>query len=137
MVEFCRRGWVVAGFGMLAVTPTPSATPAFSSKDALGALVTAESFLFGILNVAIGLTASSTFGQSIRLAPRALAHWATLLVTLMATGAALAWVDLFVVGDFPDGLAIVPVVILAVAIVVQPTFALILARHVGRPATPV
>ena len=107
--------------------------PQMTSQDVLGPLLSAESLIFGTLNIALSLTAGSSYGKTLGFEPRTFAHWGAALVTLLGCGAAAAWVDIFIVGDFPERWGIPPVVALAIGIVAMPVIAIIVARNVNPP----
>jgi hypothetical protein len=111
---------------------SPAVAPVFTSKDALAVLLSTESLLFAALNVALVLSAPSAFGSD-SWVPRLLSAAAASVLTAVAAGAGSAWVDLFVVGQFPHGgFAKAAVLLIALGIVAQPVLAVVIAAVVWR-----
>lgn len=118
--------------GLLAAAA--SSADEFTSVNALSTLLTLEGFLFGVLNVAIAVTATSALPNRLMSSPRRFAHAAAALVTLVAVGALIAWWDLFIGGDWPKGVGDwAPVVVIGLAIVAQPVLTWAVARGVAKP----
>lgn len=114
--------------------PLAAGEAAFTSTNALSTLLTVESFLFAVINVAIGASALTPMGNRVLQRPRRFAFWAASLLTVVAAGAAVAWWDLFVDGEWPDRFGgWGPVVVIAAAILAQPTLTWWLARGMPGP----
>lgn len=99
----------------------------------LATLLTCESLLFGSLAATVSMSASSTLGRRSPISPRVLAFAAAGVVTILAAGALLAWVAVFVDGAWPEGFASgAAVLCLAIGIVVQPLTAWALVASVAK-----
>ena len=100
--------------------PPDPALSGFTSSNALTTLLTVKSLLFSGLAVALTLVAASNLALRARREARLLAAGAATLHSLIAVGAASAWVSLFL-GYWPDRLADqIPIACLAAGIVAQP-----------------
>jgi hypothetical protein len=120
-------------------TPLPAGAPAhvtdaaFTAAQSLTTLLTTESLLFAAFNAGVVLTAPAAAGRRITpLNAYRLAKTSVVALAVVAFAAALAWWQVFG-DDWPDsnfrqfeGLGI------AIAILVQPIVAAIVARS-GRP----
>lgn len=110
-----------------------STTSGLSKSGVLSLLLTTESLLFAALTVAVTLSATSMFGQSTWGPPWVLAFIATVVLAVVASGAVLAWTDLFLARNWPNGSnARLEALALLVAIVGQPLVALVIAIGIWR-----
>lgn len=113
-------------FAPVAVAAQPLAE-GFTYTNALGALLTTEGLLFAALGLAANL--STAGGRRVRRLPvsgQVLGGVAVGALVIVALGATAAWLKVFA-SDFPSELSgVVIAVALIVAIVVQPTLAVLL-----------
>src|SRR5215207_795028 len=124
-----RRVWeIVTLLGTFDLEEPPGQRPAgntfnvrpFTPTNALSTLLTVESLVFSVLNVALALTAATSLPRRARTEARLLALASATAVTILGFGAAVAWWRLFA-GDWPSRLdEQLPVLCLAAGIVVQP-----------------
>ena len=99
----------------------------FTPTNALTTLLTVESLVFSVLNVALALSASTSLPRRARPEARLLALSSAALVTVLGLGAAAAWWRLFA-DDWPSRLdEQLPVVCLAAGIAAQPIIACTIA----------
>jgi hypothetical protein len=115
---------------LTAPAPAPVETPAFTPTNALTTLLSVESFLFAVLNVAISASLPTATGLRVIARPRVFAFAAVSLVGVVAVGAGAAWWSLFI-HHWPDGIAqSIAVTVLGIAIVAEPVFIGLIARGV-------
>lgn len=102
----------------------------------LSLLLTTASLLFAALTLSASLSAGSSlaFGARTSVPPAALAFTAAGVLSTVAAAAVLAWTDLFLGSDWPSGWnGRLEAVALLVAIVAQPSIALLIAVGIWRP----
>jgi hypothetical protein len=105
---------------------------AFTSANALTALLTTESLLFAVFALTLGLGANPSARVSLLSSARLLGACAAALLTVLAMGAAVAWGDLFLT-DWPDRFGRwFPVVVIGVGVLAQPVFAWLLVANLHR-----
>jgi hypothetical protein len=107
-------------------TMTTSSMPgtAFGSDKVLTALLTTESLLFAVMALTFTFGSAAINEVVMQDTAKRIAVVAALVLTALGAGAAVAWVDLFVRGDWPDHFtAWFPVAALALGAVAQPLFA--------------
>jgi hypothetical protein len=111
---------------------TASATGA-AGPALLSLLLTTEGLLFAALTVSVSLSASSTFGPRTSISPATLAFIAAAVLAIVAAAALLAWTDLFLGNNWPEGWnGRLEVLVLLFAIVAQPLIALVIAVGIWR-----
>ena len=104
----------------------------FSSANALTSLLTTESLLFAVFGLTVSLGGSPAARIDLASPSRALAVVAACVLTLLALGAAVSWVDLFI-GHWPGSFARwFPICTIALGIITQPMFAWMFVRSLFR-----
>lgn len=95
----------------------------FAAKDVLTTLMTTESLLFAVFALTLSFGASS-LGRTMLAAPaRWMAAVAAVVLTVLGSGAAIAWGNIFL-GHWPSGFVHwFPIAALAAGILAQPAFA--------------
>jgi hypothetical protein len=102
----------------------------FTVANALAALLTAESLLFAATTVGVGLSASSAFGAVRPVSPFVLAFVATIILFVVAFGAATAWWDVYVTAWQWTFTRVVQAVCIITGISAQPLFAAAIAINI-------
>jgi hypothetical protein len=127
---------------LLTAIPVAPPKPDWTSVNAVSTLLTVESFLFGFVNVVIGVMAPSALGNRLVAKPRGFALSVAWLITGIAIGAVVAWADLFVsLGHVfagksaPDHLGgWIPAFVVLGAICLQPVFVWRIVKGIRNPA---
>lgn len=83
-------------------SPTVESQQAFSTANALTALLTTESLLFAALAATVALSGETDFGTPLLTPPLAFALVVAGVISFASVGALAAWID--VIGWTPDGL---------------------------------
>lgn len=104
----------------------------FTSANALTTLLTSESLLFAVFALTLSLGASTSAQVSLASAGRLIGIYAATLLTLLATGAAVAWGDVFLT-DWPERFGQwFPAIVMAIGLAAQPVFAWLLVASLQR-----
>ena len=112
----------------------PESTPGFSEANVLSTYVTMESLLFAGLSAAIALSAVGALARKTPVKPWLVARVTAVILAVVATGAALAWWDLFGGADWPRGVnRKVEAVGILLGILAQPSIAIAISFNVMRP----
>jgi hypothetical protein len=107
--------------------------PAFTKGNLLAALLTVEGLLFAAFTVSVSLANTTIFGSKTIVRPTILASSAAAVLAIVASAAALTWVDLFTRRGWPESLDTrLEILALLFAIVVQPAIAVVIALGTWR-----
>lgn len=113
------------------LTSDPSQT--FGATQSLTVLLTTESLMFAVFAFTPALTSGPIGRTMLARTARKAATAAAAVLTVLGAGAAAAWVNLFLVGDWPAGfLGWFPVVAILAGIVAQPIFAWVFVAKIWR-----
>jgi hypothetical protein len=100
------------------------AASSFTPQDSLRTLLSVEGLVFAAFSITLGFSSPTALGVVSTLSPRLLLAIVAGLLTLMSAGAVVAWIEVFIVGDWPDSLgAVIPVLMILIGALVQPCFA--------------
>jgi hypothetical protein len=108
------------------------AAMSFTSANALTTLLATESLLFAVFAVTLGLGGSPPARTSLASSARNIAVWAAGVLTILASGAIVAWGDLFL-DDWPARFGLwFPSTVVAVGALAQPIFAWVVVVNLYR-----
>lgn len=126
---------MVPGFLLAAASAaSTTADPGFTKANVLTTYVTMESLLFAGLSAAIALSATGTLGRRTPIPPWIVATITSVLLAVIASGAVLAWWDLFAGKNWPSGCnRRLEAIGILLGIVAQPLVAVAIARNVTKP----
>jgi hypothetical protein len=104
----------------------------FTSTNALTTLLTTESLLFAVFALALGLSGTQLARTTLASAARNMAVSAAAVLTALASGAIVAWGDLFL-RDWPARFGLwFPAATIAIGILAQPVFAWVVVINLRR-----
>ena len=106
----------------------------FTSANAISTLLTTESLLFAVFALALSFPSSPLARTAV--SGRQIVFWAAALVTLVASGAAVAWLNLFL-AHWPARFGTwFPAVAIAGGIIAQPGFVWVFVIKLSHKPTP-